>query len=133
MLLVLCPFFHSSHAARDTISQGQSITITETIVSADAKLELGFFRPGNSTYQYVGIWFKKGMPKNIVIGSHVWVGDPELIWIDGQIINVNGEEAKIQTGNGKTILFIGSHSILGRAVVVNANPNMIWKHERPLF
>ena len=59
MLLVLCPFFHSSHAARDTISQGQSITITETIVSADAKFELGFFRPGNSTYQYVGIWFKK--------------------------------------------------------------------------
>ena len=31
------------------------------------------------------------MPKNIVIGSHVWVGDPELVWIDGQIINVNGD------------------------------------------
>nr|XP_023890959.1 putative inactive G-type lectin S-receptor-like serine/threonine-protein kinase SRK [Quercus suber] len=60
MLLVLCPLFHSSHAARDTISQRQSITITETIVSADAEFELGFLRPGrNSTNQYVGIWFKK--------------------------------------------------------------------------
>ncbi|KAM3731027.1 hypothetical protein ACB098_12G131000 [Castanea mollissima] len=45
-----------------------------------------------------------GMPKNIVIGSHVWVGDPELVWIDGQIINVNGEEAEIQTSNGKTVV-----------------------------
>ncbi|XP_050251488.1 myosin-9 [Quercus robur] len=44
------------------------------------------------------------MPKNIVIGSHVWVGDPELVWIDGQIINVNGEEAEIQTSNGKTVV-----------------------------
>ena len=43
------------------------------------------------------------MPKNIVIGSHVWVGDPELVWIDGQIINVNGEEAEIQTCNGKMV------------------------------
>ena len=31
------------------------------------------------------------------------------------------------------ILFIGSHSILRRAIVVNVNPNMIWKHERPLL
>ncbi|XP_075649253.1 myosin-16 [Castanea sativa] len=46
----------------------------------------------------------QGMPKNIVIGSHVWVGDPELVWIDGQIINVNGEEAEIQTSNGKTVV-----------------------------
>ncbi|KAK7819015.1 myosin-17 [Quercus suber] len=43
------------------------------------------------------------MPKNIVIGSHVWVGDLELVWIDGQIVNVNGEEVEIQTSNGKTI------------------------------
>ena len=43
------------------------------------------------------------MPKNIVIGSHVHRGDPELVWIDGQIINVNGEEAEIQTSNGKTV------------------------------
>ena len=46
------------------------------------------------------------MPKNIVIGSHVWVGDPKLVWIDGQIINVNGEEAEIQTSNGKTVSWV---------------------------
>ncbi|GMY06879.1 myosin-11 isoform X1 [Fagus crenata] len=43
-----------------------------------------------------------GMPQNIVIGSHIWVGDPELVWIDGEVININGEEAEIQTSNGKT-------------------------------
>ncbi|KAK9993505.1 hypothetical protein SO802_023208 [Lithocarpus litseifolius] len=46
----------------------------------------------------------QGMPKNIVIGSHVWVGDPELVWIDGQIINVFAEKAEIQTSNGKTVV-----------------------------
>ena len=35
------------------------------------------------------------MPKNIVIGSHVHRGDPELVWIDGQIINVNGDPFNI--------------------------------------
>ncbi|XP_061366941.1 myosin-9 isoform X2 [Gastrolobium bilobum] len=44
-----------------------------------------------------------GIPENIVVGSHVWVGDPELVWIDGQVLNINGEEAEIQTSNGKKV------------------------------
>ncbi|RZB72125.1 Myosin-11 isoform B [Glycine soja] len=28
-----------------------------------------------------------GIPENIVVGSHVWVGDPELVWIDGQVVS----------------------------------------------
>ena len=68
MLLVLCPFFHSSHAAGHTISQGQSITITETIVSADAKFELGFFRPGTP---HINTWelVQKGFTANCHMGS----------------------------------------------------------------
>nr|POE60842.1 myosin-11 [Quercus suber] len=53
-------------------------------------------------YRGMVVEYIMGMPKNIVIGSYVWVGDPELVWIDGQIINVNGEKAEIQTSNGKT-------------------------------
>ena len=96
MLLVLCPFFHSSHAARDTISQGQSITITETIVSADAKFELGFFRPGNSTYQYVGIWFKKASRQTVTWvanRNHPIVNSAAVLTIsnDGNLVIADGQ------------------------------------------
>eukprot|EP00253_Pinus_taeda_P035406 PITA_35406 len=43
-------------------------------------------------------------PVNIVVGSPVWVGDPEVAWIDGEVIEINGQEAKIQTTNGKTVV-----------------------------
>ncbi|CAJ2627713.1 unnamed protein product [Trifolium pratense] len=45
-----------------------------------------------------------GMPENIIVGSHVWVGDPELVWIDGVVLNINGEEAEIQTSNEKKVV-----------------------------
>ncbi|KAI4301137.1 hypothetical protein L6164_034448 [Bauhinia variegata] len=45
-----------------------------------------------------------GVPENIAIGSHIWVGDPELVWIDGQVLNINGEEAEIQTSDGKMVV-----------------------------
>ena len=42
-------------------------------------------------------------PVNIVVGSPVWVEDPEVAWIDGEVFEINGQEAKIQTTNGKTV------------------------------
>ncbi|XP_059431718.1 myosin-16 [Corylus avellana] len=45
-----------------------------------------------------------GMPENVVVGSHIWVEDQELVWIDGQVIDINGEEAEIQTSNGETVV-----------------------------
>ncbi|KAK1271561.1 hypothetical protein QJS04_geneDACA013026 [Acorus gramineus] len=44
-----------------------------------------------------------GTPVNIVVGSHVWVEDPEAAWIDGEVVEINGGNAKIVTTNGKTI------------------------------
>ncbi|KAL2323471.1 hypothetical protein Fmac_027850 [Flemingia macrophylla] len=46
----------------------------------------------------------QGISENIVVGSHVWVGDPELVWIDGQVLSINGEEAEIQTSNEKKVV-----------------------------
>ena len=57
------------------------------------------------------------MPKNIVIGSHVHRGDPELVWIDGQIINVNGDPFNI--------LF--NYSFL---VIVLSATNNIWSFSK---
>ncbi|XP_077239309.1 myosin-9-like isoform X2 [Tasmannia lanceolata] len=40
---------------------------------------------------------------NIIVGSHVWVEDPALAWIDGHVSKIHREEAEIQTTNGKTV------------------------------
>ncbi|KAL8500655.1 hypothetical protein ACS0TY_020292 [Phlomoides rotata] len=45
-----------------------------------------------------------GTPVNIIVGSHVWVEDPELAWIDGQVLEIKGANATILTTTGKTIV-----------------------------
>ncbi|XP_011028765.1 PREDICTED: myosin-9 isoform X2 [Populus euphratica] len=44
-----------------------------------------------------------GMPANVEIGSHVWVEDPEVGWIDGIVINIEQDEVEVQTSDGKTV------------------------------
>ena len=39
----------------------------------------------------------------ITVGSHVWVEDSALVWIDGQISKITGQDAEIQTSNEKTV------------------------------
>ncbi|ESQ51775.1 hypothetical protein EUTSA_v10016137mg [Eutrema salsugineum] len=45
-----------------------------------------------------------GTPVNITLGSHVWVEDPELAWIDGEVTEIKGTNATILTANEKTIV-----------------------------
>lgn len=45
----------------------------------------------------------QGVPENIVVGSHVWVGDPEVIWIGGQVLSINGEDAEIQISDERKV------------------------------
>ncbi|XP_062023727.1 myosin-16 isoform X3 [Rosa rugosa] len=42
-------------------------------------------------------------PVTIVVGSHVWVENAELIWTDGEVLKINGEEAEIKTSNENTV------------------------------
>lgn len=46
----------------------------------------------------------QGTPVNIIIGSHVWVEDSDVAWIAGEIVKLNGQEAEIETENGKKVL-----------------------------
>ncbi|KAK6122938.1 hypothetical protein DH2020_043315 [Rehmannia glutinosa] len=39
---------------------------------------------------------------SIAVGSLVWVEDPEVAWIDGEVVEVNGEEIKVICTSGKT-------------------------------
>ncbi|KAK2970162.1 hypothetical protein RJ640_019630 [Escallonia rubra] len=45
-----------------------------------------------------------GTSVNIIIGSHLWVEDQSLAWIDGQVTKINGDEVEIQTTHGKTVI-----------------------------
>ncbi|GLJ44110.1 hypothetical protein SUGI_0919840 [Cryptomeria japonica] len=42
-------------------------------------------------------------PVNIIVGSHVWVEDPQLAWIDGEVIKIVGQNAEVQTTAGKKV------------------------------
>lgn len=42
-------------------------------------------------------------PDNIIVGSHVWVEDPKLAWIDGEVIRISGNDVHVQTTNGKSV------------------------------
>lgn len=47
--------------------------------------------------------FLKAAPVNIIVGSHVWVEDPVLAWIDGEVFRIDGEEVHINRTDGKTV------------------------------
>ncbi|CAO2171232.1 unnamed protein product [Urochloa humidicola] len=40
---------------------------------------------------------------NIVIGSHVWVEDKDLAWVDGEVFRIDGQNAHVRTTKGKTV------------------------------
>ncbi|RWR96090.1 myosin-6-like protein [Cinnamomum micranthum f. kanehirae] len=41
---------------------------------------------------------------NIAVGSVVWVEDPDMAWIHGKVVQVNGEKIKIICTNEKTVV-----------------------------
>ncbi|XP_068650138.1 myosin-17-like [Aristolochia californica] len=43
-------------------------------------------------------------PVNIVIGSHVWVEDPVLAWVDGEVVKIDGQDVQVDTINGKLVV-----------------------------
>lgn len=42
-------------------------------------------------------------PVNIIVGSHVWLEDPEEAWIDGEVTKINGHELHVRAKNGKMV------------------------------
>ncbi|XP_043705633.1 myosin-6-like isoform X4 [Telopea speciosissima] len=43
-------------------------------------------------------------PVNIVVGSFVWVEDPDVAWIDGEVLDINDEEITVSCTSGKTVV-----------------------------
>ncbi|THG00669.1 hypothetical protein TEA_016798 [Camellia sinensis var. sinensis] len=100
-------------ASTDTILHGQSITASNTIVSAGNGFELGFFNPGNGSSTmnyYLGIWYKSISEQTVV-----WVANRDypftdssvalLISADGNLVIVKGKISYTLTNissNGNT-------------------------------
>lgn len=38
-----------------------------------------------------------------MVGAQVWLEDPIEAWIDGEIVEVNGEDIKVLCSSGKTV------------------------------
>nr|GMD08449.1 G-type lectin S-receptor-like serine/threonine-protein kinase At4g27290 [Ipomoea batatas] len=70
LLAFLC-FFCNLGGSTDSLRRGESITPNQTLVSADGNFALGFFRPGNSSSFFLGIWYTTN--NNTVI----WVANRE--------------------------------------------------------
>ncbi|XP_050221604.1 G-type lectin S-receptor-like serine/threonine-protein kinase RKS1 isoform X2 [Mercurialis annua] len=68
LMFVVFPFCLST----DTINVNESITDRNVIVSRNGSFALGFFRPGNSSHKYLGIWYNE-LPEKTV----VWVANRE--------------------------------------------------------
>jgi myosin-5 len=43
---------------------------------------------------------------NIVKGSHVWVEDKDLAWVDGEVFGIDGQNAHVRTPKGKTVCVV---------------------------
>ncbi|KAE8664496.1 hypothetical protein F3Y22_tig00112762pilonHSYRG00118 [Hibiscus syriacus] len=65
LLCFLAQFCYSA----DTITQGQTVADGDTLTSEDETFELGFFSPENSTFRFVGIWYK------IDVKAVIWVAN----------------------------------------------------------
>lgn len=40
---------------------------------------------------------------SIAVGSHVWVEDPDEAWLDGEVLQVKGEEVTVNCTSGKKV------------------------------
>jgi myosin-5 len=47
--------------------------------------------------------FLQAAQATIVVGSQVWVEDPGVAWIDGEVIKVHGDTVIVKCSNEKTV------------------------------
>ncbi|XP_029130337.1 G-type lectin S-receptor-like serine/threonine-protein kinase At4g27290 isoform X1 [Cajanus cajan] len=104
LFLVTCCYFISLFPtgleADDAITPPQTISGNKTLVSPSQNFELGFFSPVNSTYIYLGIWYKH-IPKQTVI----WVANR-----DKPLVNSGG--SLTFSNDGKLILLGHTGSVI---------------------
>jgi len=100
LLLILSYYTACFSVAGDTLSPGQSLSVSDTLLSQDSMFELGFFSPGSLLKTYLGIWYKNFDEKN-----PVWVANRENPLSDRSSLRLNLSE------DGNLLLFGNSSNI----------------------
>uniref|UniRef100_A0A7N0SXT6 Receptor-like serine/threonine-protein kinase n=2 Tax=Kalanchoe fedtschenkoi TaxID=63787 RepID=A0A7N0SXT6_KALFE len=93
-------FFLPPSISTGSITVKQNLTAGQTVLSSDGVFELGFFSPGTSGKQYIGVWYQ--VSKNVVI----WVANRE-----SPVINLPG-----------TLMLNAS----GTISIFDSKNNMVW-------
>ncbi|KAJ0455630.1 putative non-specific serine/threonine protein kinase [Helianthus annuus] len=126
-MLVLLFLTISFSSAADNISTNNSLSGDETIISKGEIFEFGFFKAGNSSNYFIGIWYKKYSSNPPTV---VWIANretpvsdrfsSELKFIDGNLVLLN--ESKLPIWSTK----VTSTTSLNSAVaVILDNGNLV--------
>ena len=104
-LIAVFSIFRYSKAV-DTIGLNQVVRDGETLISAGGSFELGFFSPGNSKNQYLGIWFKKASSLTVV-----WVANRGIPVTDSSgVLKVTDQGTLVVLNGNDTILWSSNSS-----------------------
>ncbi|XP_015880992.3 G-type lectin S-receptor-like serine/threonine-protein kinase At2g19130 [Ziziphus jujuba] len=140
VVFLLCLFLKNHFCVglgADTMFANQSVSGDQTIVSAGGVFELGFFKPGNSSNYYIGIWYK-----NISERTVVWVANREKPVSDrflsalrishGNLVLFDESKITIWSTNVNSTDSSTVHAVLqdnGNLVLKNENhsPKILWE------
>nr|GMD08430.1 G-type lectin S-receptor-like serine/threonine-protein kinase At4g27290 [Ipomoea batatas] len=114
LLAFLC-FFCNLGGSTDSLRPGESVTPNQTLVSADGNFALGFFRPGNSSSSFLGIWY------NSINKTVIWVANREspLPSQDSEAVFTLGYDGNLQLLDGERNI-IWSTNISGSGLAGNS-------------
>lgn len=133
LFLCLCLRISTCHGS-DSISANESLSGDQTILSAGGIFRLGFFKPGNSSKYYIGIWYNK-----VSTQTSVWVANREtgisdrfssqLKFVNGSLVLLN----EVKTIIWSTNLSSSSASVKavlqddGNLVALDGSMGILWQ------
>ncbi|KAM1324260.1 hypothetical protein PS2_045040 [Malus domestica] len=115
-VILLCAFLESHVSlAADTISENHSLLGDQTIVSAGGMFELGFFKPGQLSNYYIGIWYSKQVVSETTVvcvaNRKIPVSDrfsSALTILDGNLVLLNMSKIPVWSTNLNSTTSSGS-------------------------
>ncbi|XP_031130610.1 receptor-like serine/threonine-protein kinase SD1-8 [Ipomoea triloba] len=136
LLTFLCFFCCKIGASKDScLRHGHPVTPNRTLISAGGNFALGFFRPGNSSSSFLGIWY------NSINNTVIWVANREsplppqdsqahfTVGDDGNLRLLDGEKNVIWStnisgggGNSSVALLLDTGEL-----VVKQGESIVWE------
>ncbi|KAL5581867.1 hypothetical protein UlMin_014309 [Ulmus minor] len=115
IVLLLCLFLQSRFSlGADTISANQSLSGDQTLVSAGEIFVLGFFKPGNSSRYYIGMWY-----------DYKVVSQRTIVWVANRELSVSDRfSSELRISDGNLVLFNESKVPIWSTNVSSTSPSV---------